>query len=155
MWLRELGGRERARDNYALGDLLIAGKSMAEAEETVGKAREERCGRNQERLHQASTVAKRIRVVKELLNELWEELENRAECRIQRLASAMEPTPDMDTVVGCCIQETVERQTKLGEDCPAQVLFPNDSFTELEVRRLHAAVAPTDVTPAPPLEPVD
>jgi hypothetical protein len=166
MWLQELGARERAVDNYAVGDLVLEGRALSQAEAEVADRRKARCEANQAKLMAASTAAKRIKAVKDLLNNLWEGLESRPECQLQNMASQVAGTADMDTTVGRLIEEAVGRQTRLREAGVDQtthphVHFPNQSFVELQGRALHAEVARLragvgrSIDGAPPLEAVD
>lgn len=149
MWLRELARCERAVDNYATGDhVLDRGMSVSEAQAAVAEEREARGRANQAKLMAASTLAKRVKVVRELLTDLWERLADRPAVRLMNLPvdPRTRSQEELDVQVGRCVEESLERQKRLATaevDAGAhpEIIHPELTFTEIELRRHQIAAA--------------
>ncbi len=158
MWGRELARCERATDNYALGDAVLDGDTLGVAVADVDKEREARGRRHQERLLTTQAVGKRIKIMRELLEPLWEGLGERPEGTIRRLAAnpdRLDPE-ELDAKIGQAVEQSLQRVKMLRDagvvegDHPG-MFYPDKTFAELECHRLQLAAADA----APPLEPAD
>jgi hypothetical protein len=90
MWIDELARRERALDNFLMGDLVLAGRSADEAAQTVADDRRTCCLYNQAQLCAATSFEARCAVVQTLLAPIWAKLALRPEAVVARFMYALE-----------------------------------------------------------------